>query len=198
MPCSSALIRNCGNRVAAGPHCHFQARARLVCRFRHGVNQSRLQDNTAFPLGAWALARCATNGDLPRNKPWSSNGAATRQGVHFVATAETTLRFRLARSHWKSVVTSSAENGNTSSILIESFPTPPDRRRLGAKSLMSIMAKNRQTETKSSVAESNGTASPASVTCARSTSHRRTARSAARGDATVDERRKFHPWAVEL
>ena len=147
-------------------------------------------------LSAGAL-RCI-NGDLPRNKTAVEQRSGNLGKLSFlIATAETTLSFSSCSITSKSVVTSSAENGNTFSIWIRIISGNSAGSTLGRRNRWASTAATGRPRTKSSVAESNGTASPS--VCNLRTFHEpfcRTARSRFRGDAAVDERRKFHPCAV--
>ncbi len=134
-------------------------------------------------------------------KPRSSNGAAISARCSFlIATAETTLSFSSCSITSKSVVTSSAENGNTFSIWIRIISANSAGSTLGRRNRWASTAETGRPRTKSSVAESNGTASPS--VCNLRTFHEpfwpALPAAASRGDAAVDERRKFHPWAVGI
>src|SRR6266508_744632 len=121
-------------------------------------------------------------------KPRSSKGAAISASCSFlIATAETTLSFSFCSINSKSVVTSSAENGNAFSIWIRIISGNSAGSIVGKQNRWASTLATGSPRTKSSVAVSNGTAS-SSVSSLR-TSHE---------PFCSAERKRLQPWAVGI
>src|SRR6266478_1142934 len=117
-----------------------------------------------------------------------------------IATAETTLSFSSCSITSKSVVTSSAENGNTFSIWIRIISGNSAGSTLGRRNRWASTAETGKPSTKSSVAASSGTAS--SSVCNLRTFHEpfcsALPAAVSRTDEGSTERTKFQPCAVGI
>ena len=121
-------------------------------------------------------------------QPRSNSGEASSASCSFlIAIAETTLSLSFCSINSKSVVTSSAENGNTFSIWIRIISGNSAGSTVGRRNRWASTAETGKPRTKSSVAESNGTAS-ANV-CSLRTFHE---------PFCSAERKKFQPCAVGI